>query len=82
MLTEQIIEFKLSCPGPLGRYMYPTTGCFHNKAKSLMANLQMDCYLLLKYSRRGNLSYFRLPGQITYRVKPFARFQTCSGLKL
>ena len=22
MLTEQIIEFKLSWPGPLGRYMY------------------------------------------------------------
>ena len=54
----------------------PTTGCFHNKTKSLMANLQMDCYLLLKYCRRRNLSYLRLPGQITYRVKvkPSARF--------
>ena len=55
MLIEQIIEFKLRGPGPLGRYTYiPTTDYFHDKTKSLMADYYKNFssgFVLLKYCR-------------------------------
>ena len=52
MLIEQIIEFELKEPGPLGRACTPTTSYFHDKTKLSKANLRVDYYLLLKYCRR------------------------------
>ena len=39
MLIEQIVEFKLRGPGPLGHTCTPTTGYVHDKTKSFMVNL-------------------------------------------
>ena len=74
MLTEQIIKFKLGGPGPLGRYMYSYNWFFSWQNKISYGKSSNGCYLLLKYCRRGNVSYFRLPGLITYKIKQFARF--------
>ena len=50
MLIEQI--FELRGPGSPSRISTPITGCFHYKAITSKENLRLDCYLLLKYSRR------------------------------
>ena len=47
ILIEQ--NFELKRPGPHGRICTPITGCFVMKSWS---NLGVDCFLLLKYSRR------------------------------
>ena len=52
MLNEQIIEFPLRGPGPLGRTCSPITGQLHDKTKIAKENLRVDYYLLLKYCRR------------------------------
>ena len=39
MLTEQIIEFERSTPGPPGRTCTPTTAYFHDKTKLSKENL-------------------------------------------
>ena len=52
MLIEQIIEFELKGPGPLGCTRTSTTSYFHDKTKISTENLQVDHYLLLKYCRR------------------------------
>ena len=36
MFIEQIIEFELKGPGPLGRTCNPKTGCFMIKQRSLI----------------------------------------------
>ena len=50
MLIEQ--NFELRGPGLPGRICTPTTGCFHEKTIISKENFRVDCYLLLKYSRR------------------------------
>ena len=51
ILIEQIIEFQWRGPGPFGRTT-PVTGYFLYKTKISKENLQVNYYLLLKYSRR------------------------------
>ena len=50
MHIKQSFEFRGS--EPYGRICTPITGCFHDKTKISLKNLQVDCYLLLKYCRR------------------------------
>ena len=45
-------NFELRGPEPHGRICTPITDCFHDKTKISMENLQVDCYLQLKYCRR------------------------------
>ena len=52
MLIEQIIEFQLRGPGPLGRKCTPITSQLHDKTKISKENLLVDYYLPLKYCRR------------------------------
>ena len=50
MLNEQIIEFEWrGLLEPLDRTCTLTTGYFYVKTKISKENLQVDCYLLLKY---------------------------------
>ena len=49
MLMEQIIENELRGPLVPWPYVCSTTGYFHDKTKISKKNLQMGCYLLLKY---------------------------------
>ena len=51
MLIQQIIEFELREPGPVGRTCTSTTGNFMTKQKPLEENLPLD-YLLPKYCTR------------------------------
>ena len=50
MLIEQI--FELRGPGPPNRICTPITGWFHNKTIYSKENIELDCYLQLKYFRR------------------------------
>ena len=50
MLIEQ--TFELRGPWPLGRICTPITGCFQDKTIISKKNIRLNCYLLLKYSRR------------------------------
>ena len=50
MLIEQIIEFELRRPWSPGRICTPTTVYFQNKTKISQKNLQVDHYLVLKYT--------------------------------
>ena len=50
MLIEQI--FELRRPRPPGRICTPITGCFHDKTIISKKNIQLDCYVQLKYCRR------------------------------
>ena len=50
MLIEQI--FELRGLGPPARVCIPITGCFHDKTIISKQNIQLDCYLLLKYCRK------------------------------
>ena len=62
MLMEQIIEFKLSEPGP-GRLCTPKTGYFYDKTKISKANLWVNYYLLAAKNIAGGIaSCFTLPG--------------------
>ena len=68
MLIEQINKFKLGGSGPPGRTCTSTSGWFHDKTKISMTNLPVDCYLQLKYFRRGNVPYSHYLGQILYKI--------------
>ena len=48
MLIEQIIEFELISPRPLGCTCTPLTAYFYDKRKISEENLRVDNYLLLK----------------------------------
>ena len=50
MLIKQI--FELRGPGPPGRICTSITACFHDKTIISKENIQLNCYLLLKYCRR------------------------------
>ena len=50
MLIEQIFELKGA--GPLVRTCTSIAGCCHDKIVISNENIQLDCYLLLKYCRR------------------------------
>ena len=52
MLIEQVIEFQLKGPWPLGRSCTPTTGQFYDTTKISNENLRGGYYLGLKYCRR------------------------------
>ena len=60
MLIEQM--FELRGPGLPGRISTPLAGCFHDKTIISKENIRLDCYLLLKYSRRHIVFYFPLSG--------------------
>ena len=49
MLIEQITEFKLRRPGPIGRTCTSTTGYSYEKTKISKEDLRVEYYLLLKY---------------------------------
>ena len=67
MPIEQIFELK--GPWPPGRTCTPLTGCLHDKTIFSKKNIQLDCYLLLKYCRRQCTLLYYL-GQITYKIYP------------
>ena len=50
MLIEQNLELR--GPGLPGRVCTSITGCFHDKTIIFKENFRVDCYLLLKYSRK------------------------------
>ena len=50
MLIEQFFEVR--GPGLPGRIFTAITGCFHDKTIIYKKNIQLDCYLLLKYCRK------------------------------
>ena len=52
MLIEQTIELQLRGPGPSGRTYTPIAGYFYDKTKISKENLRVDCYLLLKCSKK------------------------------
>ena len=58
MLIKQI--FELRGPGPPGRIRTSITDCFHDKTIISKENIQLDCYLLLKYCRRRCTSLLTL----------------------
>ena len=68
MLIEQIIEFELRGPGPLGRTFTSTTGYFYDKTKISVENLRLDYYLQLKYCTRQCTLLSPDLGQITYKI--------------
>ena len=51
-MTEQIIEFKLTGPGPPGRTYTLTNGYFCDETRISNKNIQVDNYLQLKYCTR------------------------------
>ena len=51
-MTEQIIEFELTGPGPSGHTFTPTNGYFYDKTKISKESLRVDYYFLLKYCTR------------------------------
>ena len=50
MLIEQ--NFELIGPGLPGHICTPITGCFLDKTIISKENFRVNCYLLLKYSKR------------------------------
>ena len=50
MLIEQV--FELREPGPPGRICILVTVCFHDQTIISKENFRVNCYSLLKYSRR------------------------------
>ena len=63
MFIEQIIEFELRRPGPLGCTRNPKTSYFCDKTKLFVANLQVKYYLLMKMMRKVMYLAFPSPGQ-------------------
>ena len=66
MLIEQIIEFELRAPKPLGR-ITPKTCYFYDKRKISDANIQMNYYSQLKISQEAIYFFTRLY-QATYKI--------------
>ena len=61
MLLEQIIEFELRRPWSPGWTCTPTTVYFQDKTKTSKKNLQLNHYLLLKYTSLSSTWVKSLP---------------------
>ena len=77
MLIEQIIQFELREPGPLGRICTPATGYFYDKTNISSENHRVDYYLLLKYCTRQctllSLSWAKSIAKFNLKMQDFKR---------